>query len=127
MKAVLAALALVACGGGDGGGGNDAAPSDTAQSSVMVVTPCAGEAAMIQSLATRFEPMSVTVTMGQIVKLVAEPSGSDSHDIKPALSGNTDPALVVGSGQSKCFRFTAPGTYNFRCSIHGFVGSIVVN
>jgi plastocyanin len=125
MKTAFAALALAACGGGVG---DDDAPMDTAQqASVMVVTPCAGENATIVSLASRFDPMSVTITMGQIVKLVAEPTGSEPHDIMPALTGTTDPALVVPRGETRCFRFTAPGTYNFRCAVHGFLGSVVVN
>ena len=126
MKAVIGLLALAACGGG-GGGDDDDTPMDTSQAAVQVVTPCTGETATIESLANRFEPMSVTVSTGQIVKLVAEPSGTDPHDIKPALSGTTDALLEVDSGDSKCFRFNTAGTYNFRCSIHGFVGSIVVN
>jgi plastocyanin len=125
-KTVLAALALAACGGGEDPPA-DSAPNDTpGQSSVMVVTPCTGEAATIESLATRFEPMSVTISMGQIVKISAG-QVSDDHDIMPALSGNTDPALVVPGGQERCFRFTATGTFGFRCSSHGFVGSIIVN
>lgn len=126
MKAVMAVLALAACGGGEDSPA-DSAPNDTpTQSSVMVVTPCTGEAATIESLATRFDPMSATITMGQIVKISAGQVGDD-HDIKPALTGTTDAALLVPGGQERCFRFTAPGTYGFRCSIHGFVGSIVVN
>lgn len=125
MRLTYGLFALAACGGG--GGGDDDTPMDTATAAVAVVTPCTGETAMIESLSDRFEPMSVTISVGQIVKLVAEPSGTDPHNIKPALSGTTDPLLDVGSGQSKCFRFNTAGTFNFRCSLHGFVGSIVVN
>lgn len=126
MKAVLGfmALALAACGGG--GGDDDDTPMDTSQAAVTVVTPCAGETAMIESLATAFDPASVTITAGQIVKLIAEPSGTDPHNIMPAIGVPTDPALMVGSGETKCFKFNTAGTYNFRCGIHGFVGSVVV-
>lgn len=127
MKAILAIVALAACGGGEDPPA-DSAPSDTpGQSSVMVVTPCTGEAATVTSLAARFDPENTTITMGQIVKMVAESTGSDDHNIMPALSGNTDPALVVPVGQTKCFRFTATGTFGFRCGIHSFIGTITVN
>jgi plastocyanin len=126
MKAVIAVLALAACGGGGDGGGDDAPdPDGPVTPSVMVVTPCAGETATIESLASRFDPASVTISMGQIVKISAG-QVSDDHDIAPALSGTTDPALEVPGGQERCFRFTATGTFGFRCTIHGFVGSVVV-
>lgn len=91
----------------------------------MVVTPCTGETATIDSLANRFDPMSVTITMGQIVKIDAG-QAIDDHDVAPSLNTSTDPALVVPSGEARCFRFTATGTFNFRCTVHGFVGSVVV-
>ena len=125
MKAVLGILLLTACGGG-GGGDDDDTPMDTAQAAVEVVTPCAGESETIESLGDRFAPQSVTITVGQIVKLVAEPTGTDPHNIMPGIGVPTDPALMVGSGETKCFRFNTAGTYNFRCSLHGFTGSVVV-
>ena len=126
MKAVLGILVLAACGGGGGGGDDDDTPMDTAQQdAVDVVTPCTGESASIESLADRFEPQSVTISVGQIVKMAAEPTGA-SHNIMPGIGVPTDPALMVGSGETKCFRFNTAGTYNFRCGIHGFTGSVVV-
>lgn len=123
MKKLVVLAALVGCGGG-GDGGNDAQPADTAAGpKVELVSPCTGESATINTLDTRFDPTSVTVAAGQIVKFVNEVT----HDIKPALTGTTDEALAVPEGQTRCFRFNDPGTFGFRCAVHGFVGSIVVN
>jgi plastocyanin len=123
MKMLLALAVLASCGGGDDGG-NDAQPADTAPGpKVVQVSPCTGESATINTLDTRFDPTSVTISAGQIVKFVNEVT----HDIKPALTGTTDEALVVPEGQTRCFRFNDPGTFGFRCAVHGFVGSVVVN
>jgi plastocyanin len=122
MRAVVLALltSIAACssGGDDDNPGIDAPPG----AKVTEVTPCTGESATIMTLGTRFEPMAATITTNQVVKFVNDVG----HDIKP--NGTmSDAALAVPDGQTKCFKFTAAGTYNFRCSIHGFVGSITVN
>lgn len=120
----LAIVLLTACGSGSGDDGDDV-PADTGSNDprVEMVSPCTGESATINTLSTRFDPTSVTITVGQVVKFENEVE----HDIKPALSGNTDDALVVPEGQTRCFRFNEAGTFGFRCSVHGFVGSVVVN
>lgn len=117
----FAMLALAACSGG--GDDDDTPPTDgPAVGKVMEVTPCAGETATIMTLDTRFDPMTATITKNQIVKFINDPG----HDIKP--NGTmTDAALLIGDGQTKCFKFTATGTFGFRCAIHGFVGTITVN
>lgn len=120
----LAFVLLAACGGGSGDD-DDTPPADTGNNDprVEMVSPCTGESATINTLSTRFDPMTVTISAGQIVKFANEVE----HDIKPALSGDTDPALLVPEGQTRCFKFNDAGTYGFRCSVHGFVGSVTVN
>ena len=39
----------------------------------------------------------------------------------------SDPGLNVGFGATKCLRFTAPGTFGFHCTPHGFAGTVTVN
>ena len=116
----LALVFVVACGGG--GDDPPAIDAPAQQSTVMVVEPCAGETGTVMALGTRFDPVTTTITMGQIVKIVSDVS----HPIGP--SGTmTDPALVVPESATRCFRFTAPGTFKVRCTVHGFVGTITVN
>jgi len=122
MKAYTLGFAVLvaACGGSTGG---DDVPADTSGGvRVEAVSPCTGESATVNTLATRFDPATVTVTAGQVVKFVNDVG----HDIKPALSGDTDDALAIPEGQTKCFRFNVTGSFGFRCSIHGFVGSVTV-
>lgn len=122
MKMLLILAVLVGCGGGDGGA--DGQPADTTSGpKVELVSPCTGESATVNTLDTRFDPTSVTISAGQIVKFVNEVT----HDIKPALTGTTDEVLAVPEGQTRCFRFNDPGTFGFRCAVHGFIGSVVVN
>lgn len=121
MKKLVVLALLVGCGSS---GGGDDVPLDTASNDprVELVSPCTGESATINTLSTRFDPMTATVSAGQIVKFANEVE----HDIKPALTGDTDEVLLVPEGQTRCFRFNEAGTFGFRCSVHGFVGSIVV-
>ena len=39
---------------------------------------------------------------------------------------STTGGLAVNFAETKCLMFTAPGTYNFKCSVHGFMGSVTV-
>ena len=121
MKAVLGILVLAACGGGSDDPPADSPAGDAPSSAIMAVSPCTGEAATVMTLETRFEPPNTTISNGQIVKFVTEAT----HPIVP--NTGTDAALTVGEAQTKCFRFTAPGTYGFRCPNHGLAGTIVVN
>jgi plastocyanin len=115
-------LFVAACGGGSDGG-DDTPPTDGPAAASVVSTACGSEVETINTLGTRFDPMSVTISMGQVV---AFDNGevADDHDIVPN-SPNAD-GLEVGRGEVGCFRFTATGTFGFRCGIHGFVGTVVV-
>lgn len=119
-KAFCLALVLSACGGG--GGDGDDVPADTAQqqSTIEVVTPCTGETATVNTLATRFDPKDTTITAGQIVKFISD----STHPIAPSIGG--DAALNVPEGATKCLKFKEAGTFNIRCTVHGYTGSIVV-
>jgi plastocyanin len=106
------------CGGDDGGGGADAPPS-----AVMSVTCPGSPAATITTTGVgagaMFSPMSATVPVGGIVRFMP----GSGHDVQSTGSS----AFGVGLAGNGCFQFNAAGTYPFRCSPHGFTGSIVVN
>jgi len=123
---LVAGLFLVACGGGGGDGGGADAAVDGAASSVMVVDPCPGTpdaTVMTDDSTFSYSPGATTITQGQVVKFLT----SATHDVKPNTAVNTDTGLNVGFNQTKCLRFTATGTFGFRCSFHGFVGTVTVN
>src|SRR5262245_2434831 len=118
-------IALAACGGGGDGGGADAAP-DMPASTLMDVDPCPGspDGTVTTDDATfAYSPSGTTISQGQVIKFVT----SATHDVKPNTVVTTDVGLNVGFNQTKCLRFTATGMFGFRCSIHGFVGTITVN
>ena len=50
---------------------------------------------------------------------------SSTHNVSP--SPGNDAGLTVGFGATGCLMFTAPGTYKFTCSVHGFQGTVTVN
>ncbi|HEV7556799.1 MAG TPA: plastocyanin/azurin family copper-binding protein [Kofleriaceae bacterium] len=124
-KFALAFVALAACSSDNGGTSVDA-PS----SSKVATVDCAANPpnATITAMGTatdgsdgKFMPMSVSIPQGQVVQFVT----TALHNVAP--NTGTDPGVSVGFSETKCIRFTMPGTYAFHCSPHGFQGSVVVN
>lgn len=115
----LVALLFVACGGG----GSDPPVVDSPAAPSVASTACGSEVETIMTLATRFDPMTVTINMGEIVAF-DNGQPADDHDIAPNSANAT--GLEVGQGDIGCFRFTDTGTFGFRCAVHGFVGTVVV-
>jgi plastocyanin len=117
-------VVLAACGGSDPAPAPDAPPSGPA---VVEVTPCTGETATITAnpadTTTMYDPPNTTITAGQIVKFVMPAA----HNVTPHPSMPSDPGLRVNFGQTKCLRFTEPGTFTFFCTPHGFRGTVTVN
>lgn len=72
--------------------------------------------------ATTFIPRSTTISIGSVVKFVI----TAEHFVIPNTLTTTDPALMIKRGETRCFRFAVPGTYNFLCGVHSFLGSITV-
>lgn len=101
----------------------DAAPDASPPIPVVALDSCPTTvAATVMDSATTFIPRSSTISIGGVVKfeITAE------HFVIPNTLTTTDPALMVKRGETKCFRFNAPGTYNFLCGVHSFPGSITV-
>jgi plastocyanin len=123
-------LAVAACGGGDDGGGNGTidAPAGTADApaaaTVKEVACAGGEMEVTTDNASFvYSPAATTITQGQAVKFTM----SSTHDVAPVTNAQSDPGLRVGFGQSKCLMFTATGTFKFKCTPHGFTGTVTVN
>lgn len=123
-------LPLVACSGEAPSGPADAkVMSDAADmSSVMEVTCPATVPLTVTAdsseAATMFmyAPSAAAIPVGSIVKFMMP----NVHDVGPNSQRPGDPALKVGLGATKCFKFTKAGTFNFLCTRHSFVGSVTV-
>jgi plastocyanin len=118
----LAICASVACGGGSNPADAKVfhdAPGGSA--TVMAVTCPGTPAATVMDNTGVYSPMSVTITQGQIVKFVNDPT----HDVSPNTTGS-DSGLHVDFGLTGCLMFTHTGTFGFHCSQHGFMGSVTV-
>ena len=124
LRCSLVLCAFAACGGGgDDPPADSAASADAPPSTIETITPCAGESATVMTTgAFSYMPAATTITAGQIVKFVMDPS----HDVAPKTAAD-DKGLRVGFGATKCLKFTTAGTFNFKCTPHGFAGSITVN
>jgi plastocyanin len=122
-SAWLAMIFAAACDtGGDQMVSVDAAP-DVPVAPVVELSSCpALVAATIMDSATMFIPKDSPITVGQVVKFVI----TADHFVLPNSLTTTDPLLMVGRGQTKCFRFNVRGTYGFLCGAHGFTGTVTV-
>lgn len=136
----LSFVTFAACGGSDDPSNPDAPtdarpPVDAKPSTVMDVN-CTGATPAVTFLtgvdafldgSVQMDPPELemaTVNRGQVVKFVA----TGGHPIGPIPSNpNSDPGLVVPQTQTKCFSFPATGTYEFRCTTHGFAAKLTVN
>jgi plastocyanin len=72
---------------------------------------------------TSFTPPTTTISAHGIVKFVMSPA----HNVTPNPIKPTDSGLNVGFGQTACLQFDKPGSFSFLCSVHGFVGTIIVH
>lgn len=91
--------------------------------SIVRVDPCPAtpDATVITMSANMYMPMATTITQGQVVKFTM----NAAHDVAPLSASST--GLVVPLGGERCYRFTMTGNYTFKCTPHGFTGSITVN
>jgi plastocyanin len=122
---LFCSLALTACGGSSNSGDDDDTPDAPAQNATVMMVACAGGEMEVETTGGfRFNPMSVTIAVGDAVKF----TNSTSHSVVPATSGMTDPGLRAGFGTSTCLMFTEPGTFNYKCNPHSsMTGSVTVN
>jgi plastocyanin len=133
----LAVLGAGACGGDDDprrdaavsdgdSGVADAqlidAPPDAAQSVVEVTCTGSEPTIVTQAGSNNYVPMSRTIAVNDAIRFEM----GSTHNVAPTAS-SSDPGLVVGFAQTKCLRFTAPGVFTFRCTPHGFIGTVTVN
>jgi plastocyanin len=123
---LVCATAVVGCGG-EGDGADDSIDAGTIVSfdappggAGVTEVSCSGGtiAVTVTTPGNRFDPMSSTIQRGQIVRF--DPAAG--HDVASDSGGLFD----VGFGGEGCFRFDDAGSFGFRCTPHGFRGTIVV-
>jgi plastocyanin len=122
----LVLAGLTACAGDEPttGPSVDAAVDSAPLPAVVAVTCPASPAATVRTVdgTDLYMPMSTSIAAGGIVQFVM----SSLHDVAPNPLTTSDPAIVVGYGQTKCLQFNKPGTYGFYCTPHGFAGTVTV-
>ena len=120
---VASLLAFLAACDARGGEQADAAPDAPSPVPVVALDSCpTSVAATVMDSATMFIPKESTISAGSVVKFVI----ATEHFVIPNTLRTTDPALMIKRGETKCFRFSVPGEYNFLCGVHSFLGSITV-
>lgn len=89
------------------------------QQTVQAVTCPASPDATIATFdgMNSYNPMTVTIAPGQIVKFTMQ----STHN-----AASMTPGLAVDFGQTVCLQFPATGTFSFRCTRHGFMGTVNV-
>jgi plastocyanin len=112
--ASAAAVVFSGCGGGS------SSSSDANDSSIKTVS-CTGITPDLEvtTSGNSFAPMSMTVPLDGVVRwtLPAE------HNVASTMN---DPGLAVDFGQTMCLEFTKAGTFNYKCTRHGFMGTVTV-
>ncbi len=118
------AVALCACGNGPpevaaGGGG----PVVGTAAASGIGTPVAKVTA---TSALSFSPGNITVAAGQVIQWTIA-SDSVPHNVTFDSYGDLTSPASLGPGQTWQIKFTVPGTYPYRCTIHdGMNGQITV-
>jgi plastocyanin len=131
LRRIIFAASLIgagACGGNDAKTPDAAPPGIDAPPATVQMVACSGMTSAASIVADdtllAFQPVSSTISQGQIATFVV----AGDHPVGPdAAAGLTDSGLKVPGGSTACLKFTAPGTFHFKCTIHGFKGSITVN
>jgi plastocyanin len=120
-------------GGGGGGGGVDAPGSGSSQDTVKTVS-CTGAtvAATVTTpndgFAYSSSPAGASSTDSAItINGIVEFMPGATHPVGPNPgAGMTDNGLVAPASETTCLQFTAVGTYHYKCTVHGFTGTVTV-
>jgi len=69
------------------------------------------------SPAMAYAPQMATISVGGVVKWTMP----TSHNVESTTAG-----LAVDYGATKCLKFTVAGQYAYKCTAHGFTGTLTV-
>jgi plastocyanin len=121
MRLILASFLLasvVACGGGGDDGADDAPDAVPIPQTVSMVT-CPDSTVDITASLTTYMPPSFTTTVGGIVHF----NLAGGHDVVSTTAGQN---FSLPLSANACLQFDAAGTFTFRCTPHGFNGTVIV-
>jgi plastocyanin len=118
--ALVAVLALGACGKDDKGGKEAKPPTSSAQGSV----PLSGEAP-VRIVNFEFKPQKVVVKTGTKVTWTNE--DTTIHDIKDTSPLATPISKEMSKGDTFSITYAQPGSFSYICGIHQYMtGSVEV-
>jgi plastocyanin len=119
VLALLAVLALGACGGDDDGGGGGGGGEQAASSKA-----CASGAVVIRMTDIKFDPEDATAGVGEQVCWVND-DGVDHNAV--AEQGASFKSELFGKGRTFTTTIDSPGTVEYVCTIHpSMTGTITV-
>jgi plastocyanin len=108
-----ALLFTVACSSNDSTPTVDATAATVQTVDCTTVTP----AMSITTSGLAYSPAAATIAVNGVIKWTL-PS---THNVESTTAG-----FAVDYGATKCLKFTAAGQYTYKCTAHGFTGSVTV-
>lgn len=120
MIAVIV-LSALGCGGGGGGTSYD---TDSGILVQLVTCPASPGATINAVSSTNFAPSSVTISANQIVQW-NNATGFDHTVTSTSVPTGGTFNVALNNGTSVCLRFTAAGTYTYRCTPHPNMTGVV--
>ena len=119
------AISLCACGNGPpevaaGGGGGPVVGSAAASGLGTAATK------IVANASDQFSPGNTSVATGQVIQWTVA-SDSVPHNVTFDSNGDLTSPGSLGPGDTWQVKFTVPGTYSYRCTIHdGMNGQVTV-
>lgn len=110
-----AVVVLAACGSSD----SSPLPVDAAVQTTVQTVDCAtvSPAMAITTSGMAYLPQTATIAVNGVVKWTMP----TSHNVESTTAG-----LAVDYGATKCLKFTVAGQYTYKCTAHGFTGTLTV-
>jgi plastocyanin len=138
MSGMLAASLLAGCSdnpttspdnGGGGGGGGPTPPPSGGPPAPTTAAVTVGDIFFKSALNGSSNPAVDTVAVNGTVTWTWATTEALPHSVQSTGSPSfTSSGILTGSGKTYQFTFTAPGTYQYDCGVHGqmMTGTIVV-
>ena len=91
---------------------------------IATVTTPGGEFMYVSNPAGSAGSNSTDIQVNDVVQFMP----SSTHPVGPDSSaGMTDSGLVAKDNATTCLKFTAAGDFHYKCTFHGFKGTVNVS